>query len=369
MTISGIDYRTIKETTVSGRHIHNGHIEQFFKNNSDSISSEILGLSVERRNIYRINLGKGPVRILIWSQMHGNESTTTKALLDLINTLNTESDLASEILEQTTINILPILNPDGAWFYTRENVNGVDLNRDAQKQSQPEIRILRDTYDDFKPQFCFNLHDQSTIYSVGSSGHPATLSFLAPAADNTIGLTPSRVLSMKLIVAMQQAVEPFLGKQVARYDDSFNLNCVGDTFQSMGTPTILFEAGHFPGDYMREETRKYVWHVMVHALLCISRGEIDEYSVEQYFSIANNEKLIFDILLRNVSYLDPKYQPDQSIGIIFKEILEEQDVAFKPEIESVGILNDRFGHVEYDCRDPKTVKKLKSDPDLKSLLF
>ena len=369
MTIFGIEYNSIQETSVSGRYIHLAHIENYFEIKQNNFSPEYLGLSVESRPIYGITLGQGPIKILIWSQMHGDESTTTKAVLDLINSLLVESELADEILRKTTIKIIPILNPDGAQAYTRENANGIDLNRDAQKRTQPETLVICSIYDEFKPDYCLNLHDQRNIYSAGRTSNTATISFLAPATDKNISLTPSREISMQLIVAMQLALQPILGSRIGRYDDSFNLNCIGDTFQSMGTPTVLFEAGHFPGDHAREETRKFVWFALLQVLVCISREEQNRYNIEQYEKIPNNEKLFFDVLIRNASFLNPKYKAGQSVGILYKEKPGGLDVVFTPEIESVGRLDNRFGHTEYDCSDPKALQIVKSDPKLKSLFF
>ena len=69
----------------------------------------------------------------MWSQMHGNESTTTKALFDVFNTLISNNPIIKHILNACTLYIIPILNPDGAEAYTRVNANAVDLNRDAQE--------------------------------------------------------------------------------------------------------------------------------------------------------------------------------------------------------------------------------------------
>jgi hypothetical protein len=46
---------------------------------------------------------------------------------------------------------------------------------------------------------------------------------------------------------------------IGRFDDSFNLNCIGD-FSSNGSSTLLFEAGHFEGDYQREIRKYILWH-------------------------------------------------------------------------------------------------------------
>ena len=44
--------------------------------------SSILGYSVLKQPIYAHRFGCGAIKVLLWSQMHGNESTTTRALFD-----------------------------------------------------------------------------------------------------------------------------------------------------------------------------------------------------------------------------------------------------------------------------------------------
>src|SRR5690606_16971219 len=91
----------------------------------------IIGSSETGQNIYGLKLGKGSYKILIWSQMHGNESTTTKAMMDLLSVLDKNEDLREFVFQKYTLFIIPILNPDGAVAYTRQNANMADLNRDA----------------------------------------------------------------------------------------------------------------------------------------------------------------------------------------------------------------------------------------------
>jgi hypothetical protein len=262
-----------------------------------------------------------------------------------------------------------MLNPDGAYRYTRFNANEIDLNRDAQQQSQPESQILKKIYEEFIPDYCFNLHDQRTIYSAGEVKHPATLSFLSPAADIERSLTPARIMSMKLIAAIHKELLPLLGPQMGRYDDSFNLNCVGDMLQAGEIPTLLFEAGHFPGDYQREETRKYMCYALLTALNMAVGDRLQQYSIEDYSGIPANQKKYFDILIRNADRLGRGYKSGDSAGILYQEKLLDHRIEFHPAVEEVGELNDRFGHVEYDCRCESDLLALKSDKLLASLLF
>src|SRR5690606_40539889 len=132
-----------KENKLHDRYITNNHIEPILKNLGDLVTVTTIGKSVLNTNIYSITIGKGSKKLFMWSQMHGNESTTTRAIFDLLNTLLSNDASIQHILKNCTICIIPILNPDGANVYTRVNANEVDLNRDAQLRTQPESRILR----------------------------------------------------------------------------------------------------------------------------------------------------------------------------------------------------------------------------------
>jgi len=313
-------------------------IEKYFVR----FDKKILGYSVEKRPITFYKLGQGANKILIWSQMHGNESTTTKALLDLMRLLDVhQNPFSCHILSACTLYIIPMLNPDGAHKYTRFNAIGVDLNRDAQALSQPESRVLNDLYHQIQPDFCFNLHDQRSIFSAGSTCKPATLSFLTPASDEARSINPSRTLSMQLIASVNKSLQAFIPDQVGRYSDAFNINCVGDTFQSLGTPTLLFEAGHFPGDYQREKTRFYVFVALCAALDSIANATYKSFCVADYLDIPANEERFLDIIYRGLWLKDGS---TFDIGIQYKEDLIENHVVFQPYIVKIGNLHNFCGH-------------------------
>ena len=276
---------------LQGRYIRPEHIEQWIS--VSSLDWKVMGLSEENRAIYALKWGRGSTKVMMWSQMHGNESTTTRALADLIQNLESAGS-NHHWFEQFSFLLLPQLNPDGAERFTRVNANQVDLNRDAIEQSQKESRVLRTCFEEFEPDYCFNLHDQRSIFGAGTSGEPAQVSFLAPAADPDKVKTPSRTVSAHLIVAMRDALYTVIGNQVGRYDDQFNGNCVGDYFQSKGVPTILFEAGHAGEDYQREECRGLIAYSLVHCLDHIQKLSPDLDWPASYDLIPENEKNFMD---------------------------------------------------------------------------
>lgn len=348
-------YRSHFEATLHGRYITLEHITSLLEKLPSTFHLKQIGTSVLGRPIHSLTIGNGSKKILMWSQMHGNESTTTKAVFDLINFLKEPSALAETMLGNCTLCIIPMLNPDGSAAYTRLNANEIDLNRDAQARSQPESVVLRSVYDEFQPDYGFNLHGQRTIYSAGNLDKSAIISFLTPSEDAARSITPNRQKSMEIIVKMNQMLQKLIPNHVGRYDDGFNLNCVGDTFQSLGTPTVLFEAGHFPGDYHREEVRKLIFYALIEAIQYIASTKIMGAFTDTYFEIPENRILYYDLLLKNVS-TDQNETFD--IGVMYKEILKNGKIDFEPYIEDKKIIKKTFAHKIIDFQEPIAQKHI-----------
>lgn len=337
-----------KDTLISGRYIHLEQIQPLLDSYKDLFQIKTLGSSVDGQPIYNVTFGKGSKRILMWSQMHGNESTTTKAIFDVFKYIKDNKEFRTYVMYNFTICILPMLNPDGALAYTRVNSNAVDLNRDAQECSQPESVILRTVFESFKPDFCFNLHDQRTIFSAGKVPLPATVSFLTPAEDKKRSVTVQRKRSMEIIGVMNQFLQHYIPGQVGRYDDGYNINCIGDTCQSAQVPTILFESGHFQKDYDREQTRMYIASSLVCAIDYIGQTAINGSRYKSYFDIPENDKLFYDVLLRNFPVLNDGAIQQPDIAILFKETLRNGKLEFIPNVEHIAKDLKFYGHKEFD---------------------
>lgn len=290
-----------------------------------------IGESVAGRPIHCIALGTGPIKVLLWSQMHGNESTSTKGILDVLAYLNQSPAL----LSQFSLNIVPMLNPDGAHAYTRVNANNIDLNRDAMEQSQPETQALIRLFKQFNPDFCFNLHDQRTIFGV--NGEPCMLSFLAPSANEAKDLTPARTKAMGVIGAINTTLQKYILNQVGRYDDTYNENCTGDYFQAQETPTILFECGQVGEDYDREATRKWFGLSVLAALKSIAD---DYYNVDAYTNIPEVAKTFVDVVIKNVAINNKQ----TDIALQYQEELHQNIIKFIPKVHKIGNLDNTQGH-------------------------
>ena len=335
-----------KEPSLFGRYITLVHIEPLLA----KYATEVVGQSVLGKPIYKIQLGVGKIKIFMWSQMHGNESTTTKALFDFLNLMHSDTDLSKKLLNEFTFCMLPMLNPDGAEAYTRENINGIDLNRDAQNLSQPESVVLRKIFEDFKPNYCYNLHDQRTIFGAGDTGNPATVSFLAPAYNENRDVNEIRTKAMNVIMAMNKKLQQFIPNQVGRFDDSFNLNCVGDTFQYLKVPTVLFEAGHYPNDYQREDTRKYIFMALISGIQYLHENVIVINEIDNYLKIPQNKVVFYDFVYKNVKINYDGKEKIINFAAQFKEVLNKDKVEFEARIAQIEDLENYYGHTIIDAK-------------------
>jgi hypothetical protein len=333
------------ESKLNGRYITLEHINPLLKSYKNDFEISILGASEFDKEIPLLKIGSGKKRILAWSQMHGNETTTTKSIFDFLKFLSQKELFQEEIsnfLKNNTLYLVPILNPDGAALYTRNNGNLVDLKRDAQDLSQKESKLLMNLFNSIQPELCLNLHGQRTIFGL-NNGNPATISFLSPASNKEREVTSSRKIAMSLIAKTNAALQKYIPNQIGRYDDSFNDNCFGDCFQMKNVPVILFEAGQNGDDYQREKTREYIFYSLL-SVLGIAESVKDEGNYKDYFSIPENQKNYKDVIIRNVRVKG--CNGVVSIAIQFSEELIQEKIKFIPLIDEIGNLDHYFAHKE-----------------------
>lgn len=337
------------EPKLKGKYIHLDVISPILESYKNVFEITEIGKSVQQRSIHQVKIGTGKTKILMWSQMHGNEPTTTKGLFDFFNFLSEDSELAQQIKKKYTLLCIPMLNPDGAFAYTRENANSVDLNRDAYLSSQPEMKLLRDLYEAFEPDYCYNLHDQRTIFGTEGFNFPATISFLAPAFNNDRDYNEVRMKAIFIINKMNRALQEYIPNQIGRFDDSYNVNCTGDYFTTQNTPTILFEAGYFQMDYNRDESRKYIFIALLSSLLDNYENVIVDNELDNYLRIPQNNKRFFDFIYKNVKIIDNSVEKIINFAAQYDEVLEDDEIYFRAKISKVSDLEEYSGHIEYDC--------------------
>lgn len=319
----------------------------------------IVGKSFLEKPIYQLSLGNGQTKILAWSQMHGNESNGTHAMLDLLETFKDQPSLKEELFSKIKLDFIFMLNPDGSEKWSRRNALDIDMNRDFQKLSSREFPILKNIAENGDYSYALNLHEQRTIFTTDGE-NPATLAFLAPSQNFEREITLTRKKAMAVISKIYENLKNDLPKQIARYSDEFYPSSTGDNLTKMGIPTILYEGGHFPDDYKRDGTRKYYTTALYEGLKAISELKGSTENWENYETIPENNETHYDIIYRNVK-LNTDFECILDIAVQYKEeILEgEDEISFTPIVVEVGDVGKKKGWKEFDCTGKKFISEKK----------
>jgi hypothetical protein len=314
----------------------------------------LAGHSVEGREISLVKFGLGPTKVLLWSQMHGDEATATMALFDLFNFFQAQDEfdfLRNHIRQHLTLYFVPMLNPDGAERQTRRNALDIDLNRDALALQSPEAKLLKDLRNWLQPSFGFNLHDMNPLYSVGDSGVPAALSFLAPPADQERSVPEVRARAMGLIGLLNRRLQPIIPGRIAKWFDEFEPRAFGDNFQKWGTSVILLESGGYPDDPEKQYLRQLNFVALLTGLEAIA---LETYGEEEnlwlYDQIPQNGPLLFDLIVRNVSVRQDARTYQTDLGIVRAEVRVpgQEAVYFRASLDDMGDLSVFSAYEEYD---------------------
>jgi hypothetical protein len=253
------------------------------------IKVEQVGSSNASREIYQVEWGRGPLKIFMWSQMHGDEPTATSALIDMFAFLqkNHETDWVKKIGEAMTIRAVPMLNPDGAEMYVRRNLQGIDINRDALDLKTPEARQLKQLRDNWNPTIGFNLHNQQSLTTVGRTPNQAAISFLVVYGDAAKTTNAAHERNTRVASAMTLALHKFIPGHIGRYPDEWTPTAFGDNFSAWGTPTILIETGALHGrDEMFLVKMNFI--AFMTALQSLATGSERNESPQPYLSLLEN---------------------------------------------------------------------------------
>lgn len=124
------------------------------------------------REIHLLTVGKGDKRALIVCRQHGNEPTSTEAMMEYAEELFSKEVL----MEKIRVSVILMANPDGAELYRRICQKGTtsvlssymarsvkpyrgDMNRDHKKRKFPEAEAIARAVEETKPDLILDLHN------------------------------------------------------------------------------------------------------------------------------------------------------------------------------------------------------------------
>ncbi len=326
-----------------------------------------VGRSYANREIYQVEFGNGPLKVFLWSQMHGDEPTATSALIDMFTILQTNRDKAwvKKIESALTIRAVPMLNPDGAEFYQRRNLQGIDINRDAQNLQTPEANLLKKLRDDWSPSIGFNLHNQNSLTTAGRSSKQAAISFLVVYGDAAKTTNDGHERNKRLVSAMIAAIQPYMPGHIGRYGDEWTPTAFGDNFSAWGTPVILIETGALHGkDEMFLVKMNFI--AILTALRSVADGSERDLSPVSYETLPENASgSLYYFIFRNATLID-RTKPDIAVTADIGINIDRRRAEFVAPayIRQIGNLSAYAGLTEFNAADYKVVPR--NSPSVKT---
>nr|MBC7614245.1 DUF2817 domain-containing protein [Pseudopedobacter sp.] len=310
-------------------------INDIIQNDFPHLEWVSLGQSFEGRSIRMVKIGSGKTTLMLWSQMHGDEPTATAAIFDLLNFFESDKPMAKHLLNKLNIVFIPVVNPDGLEVFTRRNAQKIDINRDLISLQSPEARILKKAFENIKPDFAFNLHDQSSLHCTPNQ-IPVGISLLAPASDNKLSVTWNREQAMKIIGGMNHLLQKLIPNQVAKFKDDYESRAFGDHFQKY-CPTILVESGFLAHDFEKQEIRKLNFYVLLEAFYSISLKSYQEIDLMNYLMIPFQSQNLLHLKICNctISVGEKTFQVD--LGLNYTESLRKENRVLEKSFELVEI--------------------------------
>jgi hypothetical protein len=334
-----------------------------------------MGRSYANREIYQVEFGNGPLKVFLWSQMHGDEPTATSALIDMFTILQTNRDKewVKKIESAMTIRAVPMLNPDGAEYYQRRNLQGIDINRDAQNLQTPEAVLLKKLRDEWSPNIGFNLHNQNSLTTAGRTTKQAAISFLVVYGDADKTTSEGHERNKRLASAMIAAIQPYMPGHIGRYGDEWTPTAFGDNFSAWGTPVILIETGALHG---RDEMFlvKMNFTAILTALRSAADGSEKTVSPVAYETLPENSSgSLYYFIFRNATIID-RTKPDAfASGDIAVNVDRRRAEFVAPAyVRQIGNLAAYAGLTEFNAADyfvvPRSSSVLRTG-DLAELMF
>ena len=324
-------------------YVHETTVEQWLL----QFNTKLIGHSFLGKPIRSVHWGKGPLRVLAWSQMHGNESTGLRAMMELLTDWASYGDHL--LFNKLTIVYIPQLNPDGAEKWIRRNAQSIDLNRDLRARQSPEIACFARLLDEFRPDIALNLHDQRTFFSQKGHVEPSSLALAIPEASESLSedpiITNNRRFLRHYILQMYNNIKPSKRRGWSVFDESYYPRSIGEYVQESGCATLLVESGAVGTDLSRSLSVQQTKSFLKTFLSGLSADLLShDHSTDahldgiQAWPFPKNEQGLVDLKVQNarIQCLEKSWETDLAIWL--KDAYRDEKPCFIPILHDVGDL-------------------------------
>lgn len=146
----------------------------------DAVHHHVLGHTLDGRPLDLLRIGTGPVMVWLYARQHPGETMAEWWMEGALDLLLSDDAVAKTLHAQTTLHIVPNMNPDGsARGHLRTNAAGVNLNREWHEPSlvrSPEVFHVRAAMDETGCDFALDVHGDEAIpyvFMAGFEGIPS----------------------------------------------------------------------------------------------------------------------------------------------------------------------------------------------------
>jgi hypothetical protein len=223
------------------------------------------------------------LKVLLFAQQHGNESSGKEAMTMLLAGL--ASGDMDPLLERCDVAVVPQMNPDGAELRQRRTSDSIDLNRTHLVLSSPETRGLHDFFDRWRPDVTLDVHEFQPY------GREWEHAGLVKTVDVQFGML-TNINSPKPISDYQRrSVYPRVAEAMEKQGYRFHEYLVGDpkegarfstteindgrqSFGILGTMSFIQEGrnGRTPEENLERRVRSQLASIQAFVGACASEG-------------------------------------------------------------------------------------------------
>jgi len=187
---------------------------------SDLLKADIIGKSVEGRNIYALKFSssefgkdKDKIKVLFFAQQHGNEQSGKEGALLLARELLKPGN--RYLFDKIDFALIPQMNPDGSEANKRRNGHDADLNRNHLILTEPETIALHNLFDRYLFEVNMDVHEYSPY------GDDWEKYGYRKNADITVGTTTNINISKEIRDLSETGYLPFIENYLSARKFSF----------------------------------------------------------------------------------------------------------------------------------------------------